>query len=325
MRAVGVVVILALWASVTSAGEIVVLSTGERMDVESYEIQRNVVVIKTWDGRHRTLPLMYVDVAATEAANDQAELADRIAPDRLAKARRACDAYGVLSAVALYRDALDGQIQKYRGDMPIATFDRLRAAFRNAFDDERSFEAVVAHFAQNANHEMLDGWNEWLATPFAQRMVAMENATLEGGSLTEARRYFVNLSKDRNAYARRRGMIERLDAARRSTESGVEVVLYLMESFFEAGRQIYPDETIEYNPDELRRTLTPSFRRSNLDGMLVLFRDATDEELERYIAYWTTAEGKRISDLLNQALEAGAMEGSKIALEILAGRRQTVP
>jgi hypothetical protein len=120
-------------------------------------------------------------------------------------------------------------------------------------------------------------------------------------------------------------LVARLDDVRRSTESGIEVVLYLIEAFFEAGRQIFPDEEIEYDPAELRRTLTPGMRRSRLESMILLFRNASDDDLERYIAYWKSVEGQRISDLINAALEASAMQGSDVAMQILAGKRQTVP
>jgi len=324
MRAVGIAIVIVLLASMAS-GDIVVLSSGERMDVESYEIQKNIVLVKTWDGRHRALPIAYVDVAATEAANDHTELAERIAPERLARARQACDTYGILSSVALYRKVLAQQVEKRRGNMSIATFDQIRAAFRNAFDDERTFDAVVAHLARNANVELLDTWNAWLATPFAQKMVGMENAEIDGPAAADYQRYYINLSSNREAYARRQALMERLDDARDSTKSGVEIVLNLVEAFFEAGRQIFPDEEIEFNADELRRSLTPLMRESNVEGLIVTFRDASDNELEQYIAYWNTAEGKRISDFVNTALEAGARQGSDVAMEILAGKRQTVP
>lgn len=325
MPSVGFVLALALVASWAGAGDIVVLSSGERMDVESYEIQKSVVVVKTWDGRLRALPIAYVDVDATQSANNEASPTDKIAPARLDKARQACDKYGIQASVADYRAVLDQQIQKLRGQMSLAAFDQIRAAFRNAFDDERSFDAVVAHFAHNANIELLDEWNAWLETPFSQRMVAMDGARLEGLEVNEARRYYTELESDRDAYTRRLELVAGLDNARHSTESGIEVVLYLIEAFFEAGRQIYPDEEIEYDAAELRRTLTPRLRETRLKSMIVLFRNASDEELERYTAYWESVEGQRISDLVNAALEAGAMQGSDVAMQILTGKRQTVP
>jgi hypothetical protein len=312
-------------ASLAVGAEVVVLTSGERMDVKSYEIQQHVVVVTTWDGRHRALPIAYVDVPATEAANAHTELADRIAPERLEKARQACEAFGILGSVALYRDVLSQQVEKRRGNMSIATFDEIRAAFRNAFDDERTFDAVAAHLARNATVELLDEWNAWLHTPFARRMVAMESAVIEGPATAEAQRYYIKLSKNREAYARRAALMGRLDDARSSTKSGVEVVLYLIEAFFEAGRRIFPDEEITFDAEDLRRTLTPLMRENNVDGMIVLFRDASDDELEQYIAYWSTAEGKRIADFLNAALQAGARQGSDVAMQILTGKRQTVP
>lgn len=325
MRAVVIAFAFVSMASLTVAADIVVLSSGERMDVESFEIQKNIVVVKTWDGRHRALPIAYVDVEATEAANDHIEPAERVAPERLEKARKACEAYGILNAVALYREVLSEQVEKRRGYMSISSFDQIRAAFRNAFDDERTFDVVAAHLARNANRELLDGFNVWLETPFAQRMVAMETASLDGPVAAEAQRYYIKLASNSEAYARRRALMSRLDDARNSTKSGIDVVLHLIEAFFEAGRRIFPDEKVVFNEAELRQSLTPLMRESNVDGMTVLFRDASDAELEEFIAYWSTPEGKRISDFINAALESGARQGAEVAMQILTGKRQTVP
>lgn len=328
MKTLGILLTAALSTpafALSGATNIVVLSNGDRMDVESYEIQNNAVVVKTWDGRFRSLPAMYVDIEATESANASASAAERVAPARVAMARDACDAYGIHGTVAVYGSVVDQEIQKFRGDMSIAAFDQLRAAFRNAFDDDRAFDAVVAHFAQNANLDVLQAWTAWLETPFAAYMIRMETTELSGQDAVDASRYYLELVGDADAYARRLALIERLDDARKSTKTGVEVVLYLLEAFFAAGQTVFPDDEIEYDPDELRQQLVPVIRQSSSESALMLFREASDGELENYIAYWKTAEGQRNIDLINAALEAGARQGSVVAMDILAGNRQTVP
>ena len=308
-----------------AAPDIVVLTTGERMDVASYEIQEHAVVVKTWDGRLRALPRAYVDLTATEAANAGAKPEQEIAPARLARARQLCEDYGVRNAVSNYYEALDGQIQKLRGHVAIRDYDQLRAQFRSAFDEDRIFDAVVASFAENANADLLAAWSEFLATPLAKRMVTMENTELEGESVDEARRYYNRLQANARVYKKRVDLVNRLDAARKSTESGIEVVLHLVEAYYEAAKKVFPDQNITFDAEAMRRTLLPTMKQANLQGSILLFRQASDDDLDKYIAYWSSRDGKRVVSLMNAAIESGARKASTVAMEMVTGKRHTVP
>jgi len=86
-----------------------------------------------------------------------------------------------------------------------------------------------------------------------------------------------------------------------------------------------PNEEIDYDADEMRRSLMPVLKKTNLKNMLILFRKATDQDLENYIEYWKTRDGQRVVALMNAALEAGARQGSAVAMEMVAAKRHTVP
>ena len=75
------------------ATEIVVLIDGNRMDVKSYEIQGQVVVVMTWDGKVQSFPLTWVDLEATKNVSHPYDPAEGIPPKRLQKARMLLDAF----------------------------------------------------------------------------------------------------------------------------------------------------------------------------------------------------------------------------------------
>ena len=305
--------------------DVVVLTNGERLDVESYEVKGQMVVVETWDGRLRSLPQAYVDLAATEEANRGKTLEQRIAPERLATARTACDAYGMRSRVGDYWEAFESELRKLRGQMSYPAYEQLRASFRNAFDDDRSVNAVVAHFARNANLGLLDSWSAWLHEPSTKRMIALETTDLNPQAVSAATRFYVKLKSDTATYERRRALVDRLDEARETTEGSVEIVMALLEAFAELGKSLFPGEDFDYDREELRAALAPALRETVRIGFLVAFKDVSDADLETYIDYWRSKEGQLVAGLLNGALESGAQRGSEIAMEMVAGKRHAVP
>ena len=192
-------ILLLLFGAVTmgvAAADIVVLTTGERLDVETYELKGSMVIVKTWDGRFRSLPDAYVDLEATAAANAGTTIEQRLAPERLDKARLACDAYGMGSRVGSYWEIFESELGKLRGQVSYAVYEQLRASFRNAFDDERSFDAVVSDFARNANVGLLDSWTTWLHEPATQRMLELETLDMDTQEANQASRFYVELRSD---------------------------------------------------------------------------------------------------------------------------------
>ena len=153
----------------------------------------------------------------------------------------------------------------------------------------------------------------------------MENANFDERESVEASRYYLHLRGNTAGYKYRLALVDRLDVARKSTESGIEIVFHLVEAFFDAAKTILPNEEIDYDADEMRRSLMPVLKKTNLKNMLILFRKATDQDLENYIEYWKTRDGQRVVALMNAALEAGARQGSAVAMEMVAAKRHTVP
>ena len=126
------------------ATEIVVLIDGNRMDVKSYEIQTQVVVVTTWDGKVQSFQLTWVDLEATKNASHQYDPTEGIPPERLQKARMLLDAYGVRAGVSGFFEQLEVEIRSIQAIVDRPTYDVVRGSFRAAFDGERVFDVVVA-------------------------------------------------------------------------------------------------------------------------------------------------------------------------------------
>ena len=305
------------------ATEIVVLIDGNRMDVKSYEIQTRVVVVTTWDGKVQSFPLTWVDLEGTKNASHQVDPAQGIPPERLQKARMLLDAYGVREGVSGFFEQLDVEIRSIQALVDRPTYDVVRGSFRAAYDGERIFDVIVADFAGNADDALLDVWSRWMSLPETERVIAMENAELGNDDEFDKSRYLAEL--DANDTSGRRELVGRLDKALRASEAGLEIVATLSDSLRQSTRLVVPNPPPEQDLEQIREKLWPSVYKATIDSLLFSYRTASGEELESYLAFWESEDGRRIAELSTGALAAGAQYGAEMAVRnVAAGTRASV-
>ncbi len=299
------------------ATEIVVLIDGNRMDVKSYEIQTQVVVVTTWDGKVQSFPLTWVDLDATKNASHQYDPAEGIPPERLQKARTLLDAYGVRKGVSGFFEQLEVEIRSLQGVVDRPTYDVVRGSFRAAYDGERIFDVVIADFARNADDSLLDVWSRWMSLPETKRIMAMENAELRSDDEFDKSRYLAELYANPDTNGRRE-LVSRLDKALRASEAGLEIVTALSDSLHHSTRLVVPNPPPEQDLEQIREKLWPSVYKATVDSLLFSYRTASDEELETYLAFWESEDGRRIAELSTGALAAGAQYGGEMAVRNVA-------
>ena len=299
------------------ATEIVVLINGNRMDVKSYEIQARVVLVTTWEGKVQSFPLTWVDIEATKNVSHQYDPEEGIPPERLRKSRMLLDAYGVREGVSSFFEQLEVEIRLIQASVGRPTYDVVRGSFRAAFDRERIFDMVAADFARNADDALLDRWSRWMSLPETKRIMAMENAGLGDNDEVDKSRYLVELHLNPAADYRRE-LVSRLDKALRASEAGLEVASALADSLQHSKRLVLPNPPPEQDLEQIRQKLWPSVYKATIDTMLFSYRALNDEELESYIAFWESADGRRIAQLSTGAIGAGARYGGEMAVRNVA-------
>ncbi len=299
------------------ATEIVVLIDGNRMDVKSYEIQTQVVVVTTWDGKVQSFPLTWVDLEATKNASHQYDPSEGIPPERLQNARMLLDAYGVREGVSGFFEQLEVEIRSLQGVVDRPTYDVVRGSFRAAYDGEHIFDVVIADFARNADDALLDVWSRWMSLPETKRIMAMENAELRSDDEFDKSRYLAELYAN-PATSGRRELVGRLDKALRASEAGLEIVTALSDSLHHSTRLVVPNPPPEQDLEQIREKLWPSVYKATVDSLLFSYRTASDEELESYLAFWESEDGRRIAELSTGALVAGAQYGAEMAVRNVA-------
>lgn len=298
------------------ATEIVVLVNGGRMDVKTYEVQKHMVVVTTWDGKVQSFPRTWVDLEATKRLG-HIDPTEGIAPERLEKARALLEAYGVRAAVSGYFPQLENEIRSIQTLIPRRTYDLVRASFRSGFDGERIFDVVAADFAKNIDDALLERWARWLSRPETGRIVAMENAAASDSDDIEESRYLSELYAE-GSNVPRTDLIAQLDRAVHASETGLEVVVLLTDALQQSSRFVLADPPDEQSLDALRDRFGSSVRKATIDSLLYTYRAATYDELSQYLGFWETPEGSRIAGLIMSAIVGGARYGNEVAVRNVA-------
>ena len=298
-------------AATPSNADIVVLVNGTRMDVKSYEIRDNIVVVTTWDDKVQSFPRAWIDLEQTKAVSRRYDPEDGLDSGQLAKSRALLQAYGVRDAVSGLYEELEVEIRSFQSRIPRTTYDVLRASFRSAFDGERLFDVTAAEFTKNADDQLMDRWQRWLDQPSTQKILAMEkNADEDDGGIEKAR-YTAEINAT-PAGRERRKMIERLDRAMHASETGVEMVTTLVMTLQNGARMTIESPPRMSSEEEVRSRVSRSVRKAIHDSMLYGYRAASHDELTRYLAFWESRDGARIAGLSMDAILASIEYGSEM-------------
>ena len=290
--------------------ETVHFTDGTRMEVASYEIRDDVVILLTSDGKLRSVPRSYVVVDAL--ADEDAMVAEAI---ELLGLRRLTDeiAYSARQAAA----GID------EGSL---TTEMLVDAMSEGFASERIYRVAEETFRERASGMRLGSALEWLRSPFARRM---ERAEFNGsrGSLEG---YIAELESAPPS-GERVELLLRLDRASGTSDAAVEMQaammkallqgMYLSEQAGPAG-QAGPgaEDAIDQAVERARPKLARKTRNRIQLSLHFMYRDVSDDELGRYLAYLESEDGEWLSGVLLKSLFAAMEEEARRSGEVLAER-----
>ena len=290
--------------------ETVHFTDGTRMEVASYEIRDNVVILLTSDGKLRSVPRSYVDLDAL--ADKEALVAEAI---ELLGLRRLTD-----EIASSARQAAAGI------DEGSPTSEMLVDAMSEGFASERIYRVAEETFREKATGVRLGAALEWLRSPFAHRMERAESSGTRG-SLDS---YIAGLESAPPS-GDRVELLLRLDRANGTSDAAVEMQVAMMKALLQgmylsgqAGQagQAGPgaDHAIEQAVEQARPKLRRKTRNRIQLSLHFMYRDVSDDELVQYLAYLESEDGEWLKRVLLKALFAAMEEGARRSGEVLAER-----
>ena len=353
MKRVLVLIGLALCFSTSSFSEILVLSDGTELEVETYEIKGKVLVFATMEGRARSIALSSVDMEATEERKRRAGLPDikeapSPEPDQVTSRVPVVKNMSPVDSAEGFQEVLDASgVKRTVSQIPslvswglaearqlglgegLGTSAFVQEAFDRAFRLDMIYEIVTANFADRIGNRHLAQVLAWLRSPLARRMAEMEQSARSPEGLRALPEFAASLGQSMPPAARLEGL-QRLDELTGITEGALDRRTRFMRAALEAHRRMAPEESriTEQEMDQAlqkaRSKLKVSMKNYSLMNMLFTYRMASDEELAEYIAFWEAESGRWLSSAIQESLTAGIAHGVDTVMESIALEAQNV-
>ena len=286
--------------------ETVHFKDGTHMEVASYEIRDDVVILLTSDGKLRSVPRSYVVLDALAPEDAEAMVVEA---RELLGLRRFTD--------EIASSARQAAVEIDDGSR---TSGMLVDAMSEGFASEHIYRVAEETFREGASGVRLGAALEWLRSPFARRMEQAESR----GSRGSLEGYIAELESAPPS-GERVELLLRLDRASGTSEAAVEMRAAMMKAVLRGVNLSGPagpggERAIEQAVEQARPKLARKTRNRIQWSLHFMYRGVSDDELRRYLAYLESDNGVWLSRVLLKSLFAAMEEGARRSGEGLAER-----
>lgn len=171
---------------------------------------------------------------------------------------------------------------------------QLQRIFTTAFRPEAFYGPLRARLEQNLTPARTPILLQWLSSPLSRRVVDLEIKAASPDARSALDR-FAKAVEQESPPQKRLNLIQRLDAALRSSEFRVEMAITLIRNVTQA-LGASADPTL----DRLRAELWRTARDGTLLHFLYTYRTLSDDELEEYVRFWESDNGRWFAPILHQ-------------------------
>lgn len=198
----------------------------------------------------------------------------------------------------------------------------LQRAYNQAFTTQSIHKDINQALSTAMDQKLADSYLWQLADPNWQRFSKLERASSDPDNAEEMSAFSTSLKETPPSDARQ-ALIERLDAANRTSEFSVNLKLAFFRSVFsainpvmEVDMKIEQDE-LKTMQDEVRKSIEADITNHVHHSYLYAFRDLSDQELEQYIALSESEINRNSNQLLTSAIISAIDKASQRAAAIM--------
>jgi uncharacterized small protein (DUF1192 family) len=241
--------------------------------------------------------------------------------------------YGVKEQVSQVPALLQAQLERERAEHAPGVYSALRDAFAHAYEPEKLYQKVIAHFESNSNREQLLAARKWLETPLSQKMTRLEVAAGRPEAQQEMQEFSAQLDAN-PPEPDRLSLVQELDDSVGASENTIAISVATVEAVVKGVQPLLPpdrrmpESEIEHQVERLQAQLKATMKYSTWLAFLYTYRSATNQELEEYLAYWRSGEGRWLSQTasaaLLEAITAAAEEAGKRIAEAATRNRAAI-
>jgi hypothetical protein len=176
---------------------------------------------------------------------------------------------------------------------------RLQGIFAGAFRPDAFYGPLRARLNQYLTPARTPILLQWLSTPLSRRVVELESKASSPQARADLERFAGSVQNEPPPQTRM-NLVQRLDSARRSSEFRVEIAMVLIRNVHQAlgsgGSTRESDAAI----DRLRSEMWRTARDGTLLHFLYTYRGLSDAELEEYVRFWESDDGRWFTPILHE-------------------------
>ncbi|MBI1920435.1 MAG: hypothetical protein HYS23_05050 [Geobacter sp.] len=177
-----------------------------------------------------------------------------------------------------------------------AESDRVSQLLRESFDRKAARKTSREYFLKNVDPRTMKDVIAWLKSPPGQRFTAAESEEVGPGRQAAMLRYLAEL-QETPPPSERVALMQQLEEVTHSSEL---VTGILMNIFTNTLKNVAvkegDEEAVLDELENLMPAIREQLRQQTILSSLYTYRNFTDEELEKYIAFYESASGSRYNE-----------------------------
>ncbi len=259
-----------------------------------------------WISHGAVFVLGMVLATATLARPEQRTPADHRTKDALVD--RVMTLSGIDRQFDRIPELIEAQIHRQPPPIGVAETARLVRVLTSAFSPDKTRRTMRDYLIDHFDERRFAQLATMLESPLARRMTALEDAASTQASLQrlmqEANRFMADLSPERLI------LLGELDRSMGMSETMVEFQVRAFEAIVQAlspllpEGQRMPEDRMEAIADQMREQGLYPTRQQNLVQLAWTYREASDREIEDYLALYRSDIGQRSTRLMKAATMA---------------------
>lgn len=184
---------------------------------------------------------------------------------------------------------------------------KVAAIMKESFDVKQAQESVHAFFLKNTRTDFLEKELEWLNSPLGKKITAEELAASRPEAQDDLLRYLTRLQNAPPSEARA-AAIRELEATTGMSKRSAHIILELVRGMNESVNLTLPKnrqksrKEMEKELAEMRPVIRETMREKFILSSYYAYRNISDKELARYIAFYRSDTGKTELDVTINAL-----------------------
>jgi hypothetical protein len=236
---------------------------------------------------------------------------------------------GLQKQVAQLDDlSLAGLTEQYQqGRMPPQVYEYLVPVFKDAYQTDRIKRDLLARFEKSLDPACIEAVLGWLQSPLGRKITKLEEAASTPEGFRQMSAYVALLQTNPAPQARLR-LVKRLDEAIKATDLMLDMATITVYETMNGVVAAMPQQ-LNMDPAALsqllkthREEMRKEFQKAVMNTFLYAYQPLSDEELEEYIAFAESENGKRYHEAILAELKKIQMEA---AYRVAKGMNRMLP